>query len=266
MRTSGTKAMPTGIEFLRQRNNRHLKRERKKRVLKMNGFYSALIIALLISIGSAVYAFGVFIFRWEKLNIDSYKLINPPVNHYDQVREILRDFRGNLLAVNLESLRAALQEIRSVRDVAISRNLPDSIHIRFLLRQPAFQGPAGEGFLVLSREGIVLDETDRPVEGPIPLKNIRDWSPDRLEYLYGQLQDLQDRIEYVDHHPVYGTAVKLKGLDPVIYPGEANLSARIAFFLRIRDQVMEDPRAVIRVDLRIPNRIYLEYGEKEPRP
>lgn len=254
-----------GIEILRRQNNRMVRKNKKKKNLRMNGFYSVLIILLLLSIGYAVYAFGSFLFRWDKLRIDSYKLINPPAEQYDRVREILGSFRGNLLAVNLESLRMELKQIRMVRDVAITRNLPDTVNVRFMLREPVYQCRSGRKYLVLSREGIILEEKEQETRGLVVLKNRKHWTRQNLDNLYQEIEPIRRDIQYVDYHPVYGVAVKLNTVPAVIYPGDEDIPERIGFFLRIRDQVIKDQTGIARIDLRIQDRIYLEYSKEGQR-
>jgi cell division septal protein FtsQ len=262
MRLAQESIYPGSIEYLRRENNYSVKRKKRKRSLTISAFYMVLILLTIAAIGAAVYLAGNFVLSWEKLNISSYKLINVPEREYPQVKEVLSEFRGNLLAVDLRLLKTKLLSIRTIKDVTISRHLPSSIRVEFLLRKPVYQYLTEGKYIVLSHDGIALKSLEKRDKDYIIIKSLKKWSKEILQLVYSEIKEIQREVEFVDFNDIYGISIKLNDENAMIYPGETGINEKIKLYLKIKNKLNLNVNKIINIDMRIKDRIYLEFEEE----
>lgn len=265
----GTSASRIGLsreaDFLRRRNNRLIHKQKKLRTIKLRGIHLLFILTLLSFIAFAIYSTGHFVLTWEKLDIRSYKITNCPDSKMKEVRTILGRYHGNILSLGLDDLRAELAGIPEVKDVAVSRSLPSTVYIGFIMRQPVFQveidgtGGTGGKYNIIDKEGIVLYRRVDPREGLITVKNMEFNRRDKILPYLSQLESIRDYIEYVSYNEPYGIRLKLRRIDETFYPGEIDFDEKIDYYLRLRKKLSLDKNKIVNVDLRFKDRFYLEY-------
>ena len=252
----------TEIEFLRKNNNRVVNRQKKIRSIKIRSLHVFLIIVLFLMSGYAAYTVGRFMTGWEKLDIRSFKLINAPVFKNNKVRKILKKYGGNILTLNTTNLRNELMEIKEINEVSISRKLPSTVEVRLSLRQPAFQFLYKGKYNVIDKNGVILSETGKKMDG---IMVIRDIEPSDLKDIFPGISSLIDKrsiIEYISFREPYGTALKLKGTSEIFYTGNKVDLKKLKQYLKIRKKLGYNEKTIKSVDLRFKNRFYLEF-EKE---
>ena len=252
----------TEIEFLRKNNNRVVNRQKKIRSIKIRSLHVFLIIVLFLMSGYAAYTIGRFMTGWEKLDIRSFKLINAPVFRNNKVREILKKYGGNILTLNTTNLSNELMEIKEINEVSISRKLPSTVEVRLSLRQPAFQFLYKGKYNVIDKNGVILSETGRKMDG---IMVIRDIKPSDLKDIFPGVSGLigkRNIIEYISFREPYGTALKLKGTSEIFYTGNKVDLKKLKQYLKIRKKLGYNEKTIKSVDLRFKNRFYLEFDKE----
>ncbi len=252
----------TEIEFLRKNNNRVVNRQKKIRSIKIRSLHVFLIIVLFLMSGYAAYTIGRFMTGWEKLDIRSFKLINAPVFRNNKVREILKKYGGNILTLNTTNLSNELMEIKEINEVSISRKLPSTVEVRLSLRQPAFQFLYKGKYNVIDKNGVILSETGKKLDG---IMVIRDIEPSDLKDIFPGISSLIDKrniIEYISFREPYGTALKLKGTSEIFYTGNNVDLKKVKQYLKIRKKLGYNQKIIKSVDLRFKNRFYLEFDKE----
>ena len=126
-------------DFFRRHNNRSLSKQKRIKSIKLKGFHLALILIIFATAGLAAFKAGQFFMTWKEFKVKSFKLLNPPPSGADELKEMLKKYSTNIFSLSLTGLRRELLTLREVKDVALSRNLPAAIEIRFYLRKPVFQ-------------------------------------------------------------------------------------------------------------------------------
>lgn len=261
--TAGSAGSRIGLsreaDYLRRQNNRLIHKQKKLRTIKLRGVHLLFILTLISFIAFAIYKTGQFVLTWEKLDIRSYKITNCPDSKLKEVRTILGRYHGNILSLGLDDLRAELAGIPEVKDVAVSRSLPSTVHIGFIMRTPVFQVEVDGKYNIIDREGIVLYREVEKREGLITVKNIEFSRRDKILPYFSQLESIREYIEYVSYKEPYGIRLKLRRIDETFYPGEIDFDGKIDYYLKLRKKLSLDKNKIVNVDLRFKDRFYLEY-------
>jgi hypothetical protein len=98
-----------------------------------------------------------------RLALQRVVLHQVPTPLIEQVREKVTPHYGqNLLALDLEELQSAVEDIPEVRSASIRRTLPDGLVVRVESRQPRALLKTADGPYVIDRDGVVISasETD----------------------------------------------------------------------------------------------------------
>jgi cell division septal protein FtsQ len=217
-------------------------------------------VVLLLLTGFLSYQTAHVLVNWERLTIREFRLQQPPRYCRGGVEELLKGYRGNILTIDLAELRRSLMQFGEIRDVAITRLLPQTIEIAFTLRQPLFQLSEGSGYALYDTQGIRIHQLSTPQSGLIPVTATRAADMVRLVASFPTIAAWRDRLESVSFATPYGLQIKLKELPEILYPGEGDLAAKIAQYLAIKPRLALDT-AIAYADLRLENRIYI--GSRE---
>jgi len=262
MRQVSSIRLRSEAEFLRRHNNRDVSRQKRIRTIKVRGIHLLLICLLVTLIGLVIYQGARLLLTWEVLNVKSVRLVNGPRSGMETVKRLLAYVRGNILSLSLERLREELLSLAEVKDVSISRQLPSTVEIRFILRQPVFQVLIEGRYRVVDGEGVVLYSRKLPLEGLITIRGIR-W--DELQDVvpcFTELSRIRSRLDHVGFRRPYGVFVKLKGIPEMFYPGEDRYVEKIDTFLQLKKRLHLTGQAIRTVDMRFEDRFYLEFAEE----
>lgn len=262
MKEPGGARLNLETEFFRKTNNLTLNREKTIRTVQVRGVHLLIAFLLVLSLGYAGNRFCQFLFTWEKLNVRSFRLVNAPQNDRDRVDLILRAHRGNILTLDLKELRQQLMKVSEIDGVSISRRLPSTVEVVFDLRKPVFQIRRHDRYWMLDADGRFLY--------PLPEKDGSAMMIDHaglsdVESICRRADDLRKiggRIEYVGFSSPYGLELKLRGVEEVFYPGAGDLAEKLDRYFRIKNRFPEPSASIRYADLRMADRIYLEYPEE----
>jgi len=256
-------------DFLRRQNNRIVQKQKKLKSIKLKGIHLLLIFILLSLIAFAIYKTGQFVLTWDKLNVKSFRLTNCPRNTLNEVKKLLNRYSGNILTLSLTDLKTQLVHIPEVKDVSISRILPSTIEIKFLLRKPVFQVEMKRNrkYNIFDEEGVILFKNVEKRNGLITVKNIENGHQEKIIPYLSQLDSIKNDIDYVSLKEPYGILLKLKGISETFYPGETDFAKKMNDYLKLRRKLSlnknKNKSKIKNVDLRFEDRFYLEYEYQE---
>jgi cell division septal protein FtsQ len=249
-------------EFLRRHNSKVLRKQKRIRTIQIRGLHLFFIFLLLGTAAFAAYKIAAFVLTWEKLNIKAYVLTDKPLYKTPQLERLLRQHRGNILSLRLGRLREQLLEFKEIKEVSISRQLPSTIAIRFILRKPVFQVAIGQKYYIMDNEGVVLVISNKERKDLINIQSMRKSELDELTPYLPELSRIRDFLEYVTLTKPYGVTLKIKGRDEVFYPGETDFAGKINLYLKLSQRPLLQRYSITSVDLRFKDRFYFEYQEE----
>ncbi|MBN2400060.1 MAG: FtsQ-type POTRA domain-containing protein [Candidatus Aminicenantes bacterium] len=245
-------------EFFRKSNNLTLTREKKIRSIQMRSMHICLLLLVTLLVGFSVYKAAVFLLECDMLQVRSYRLRRQPVFAREEVRRILSHRAGNILTLDLRSLRAQLLRLPEVENVAISRILPDTVEIDFILRQPLFYTNQNGVYQLLDASGLVLGEQAAEPKGLIPIRGNDMSLMSQIAAISEELLPMRQKIEYIGYHEPVGIELKLRSSPEVFFPGLDGFVKKINRYFKIKPHLPMHGARIRNVDLRLAGRIYFE--------
>jgi cell division septal protein FtsQ len=258
-RTRPRVGLPGETEFLRKRNNRIINKEKRKRAIRIRGLHIFLIFLCLTAAAFLAYKIGISVLTWEKLNVKSFVLVNKPKYKTAELETVLRRFNGNILSLSFGRLREKLLTFSEVKDVSLSRQLPSTVEIRFLLRKPVFQFAINGKYNIIDEEGVVLYTSEKSRDDLISIRSITTGELGSITQYLPELSRIRKSLEYVTLKKPYGITLKLKGTKEVFYPGETDFAGKLQYYLKLKRKPPLNKYNITCVDLRFKDRFYFEY-------
>jgi cell division septal protein FtsQ len=262
MKEIGGARLNLETEFFRKNNNLTLNREKKIRSVQVKSVHLLLMFLLVLALGYAGNRFCRFLLSWDKLNVSSFRLVNTPHYERGQVDRILKSHRGNILTLNLEALKSQLMQISEIAGVSVSRRLPSTVTVLFTLRSPFFQILWKGRYWILDAEGRLLSPLPEKSSGLMRIEGTAMSDVKQVARRASDLGKIGDRIEYVGYRPLHGLELKLKDATEIFYPGDGGMAEKLNAYFRIKDRLQPQSMSVRSVDMRMANRIYLEFPEE----
>lgn len=255
--------LPGESDLFRRRYNRDLYRMRRIRSIRLRGGHIALAISLMVALGLLVWHLTGSLLSWSFLDIHQFRLLGLPPHSSQQIQQVVMKYRGNILAVDLGALRQELRRVPEVRDVGISRKLPDRVEISFLLRKPCLQFKSATGYTIMDAEGVSLYTQSHPASSLMEVSAQDDASARSVLPYLDELKSLGGRVRQVGRTKPYGIWLTLKGHSEVFYPGQECFRERVDMYLTLKERLAVELNGVKSVDLRIPDRMYVEFSPSE---
>jgi len=237
------------------------KRSARRKTKKTTLFHFIFLLILVFMIALAVIKTAEFLFNWEYLSIKHFKLINPPVLYTKEIKGILRNYKDNILTVDINRLENEFLKFKEIISVDVKRVLPDKLEIGFKLRKPEFLLINRKKNIVLDKDGVVL--ANKKVNNLIKIVNVKFDNLNEILKFSDELLNMKKFIEYVTFKRPYGIVLKIRGLNELFYCGERDFLKKIKFYLKIKKRIMVPLKKIRVVDLRFNDRIYIEYENKE---
>lgn len=262
MKEMGGARLNLETEFFRKNNNLTLTREKKIRSVQVRSIHLLLMFLLMLALGYGGNRFCQFLLTWDKLNVRSFRLVNTPRYEKARVDRILKSHRGNILTLNLKALKNQLMQLSEIAGVSVSRRLPSIVEVIFALRVPVFQILWKGQYWLLDREGRPLSPLPEKSPGLTMIENTAMSDVKQVARRVADLGKIGDRIEYVGYRSLHGLELKLKDAAEVFYPGEGGVAEKLNAYFRIKNRLQAQSTSVRSVDMRLANRIYLEFPEE----
>ncbi len=262
-------ALRSETDYLRRQNNLMIRKQKKLRTIKIKGIHLLFILTVLSFIAFTIFKTAEFILTWEKLGVKYFQVTGCSGPVCIQANKVLDRHKGNnILTLSLDALRAELAGIPEIKDVSVSRNLPSTVSVQLILREPVFQVemPWEGEYSVIDKEGVVLYRRAEKKDELITVKDTPANQVQKILPYLSRLRDIKDYIEYVGFREPYGLLLKLNQVNEIFYPGEIDFAEKIDYYLKLRNKLNLDENIIISVDLRFEDRFYLEYEEQEQQP
>ncbi len=263
MREISTASIHGEAELFRRMNSISLGRSKRIRTIRIRGIHVLFILMMVSLTGYSAFRLGRFLLTWERLEVKSFTLVNPPSNQTGELNRILNDFRGNILSLQVDQLQRDLSRIPQVKDVAIFRRLPDVVEIRFSLRKAVLQFQKDAGIWYYDDQGIRLFQAQVLQDELMTCKDLAEKDMAKIGTLIHELAPLRQSIEYLSYRKPYGLVIKLKEYDEIFYPGDSDFVNKIKQYIKIRSMDVLAPYQIRVVDLRFSDRIYVEHEPEE---
>jgi len=262
MRGGMSGSLKLEAEFFRKNNNLTVSRERKIRSIQVRTIHLLLVLVVTLLAGLTISRAADFLLTCDALQVHTFRLRHQPVFARDRVDGMLRQYGGNILAMNLGGLQAQLLQIPEIADASLRRVLPDTVEIDFILRRPFYQYAQDGGYRLLDEAGLELGRQPQAPAGLVPVRGDVA-SLGAIAPFSQELRPLRDKIEYVAYGEPRGIELKLLGVPEIFYPGEDGFVRKINLYFRIKDRLPTAAAAILSVDLRIAGRIYIEFEDEQ---
>ncbi|MCU0843131.1 MAG: FtsQ-type POTRA domain-containing protein [Thiobacillaceae bacterium] len=250
-------------EFFRKSNNLTVAREKKIRSIQVRTVHMLLLLALVLLTGLVISGAADFLLHWDALQVRQFRLRRQPLFSGARVAGILKQYGGNILAMDLQGLQEKLLGVPEVAGTSIRRILPDTVEIDFTLRPPFFQSFQDGRYRLLDAGGLELGEAAECPAGLVSLRANEPAAVEAIAAFSSELKPLRAQIEYVAYSEPYGVVLKLLAAPETFYPGEGDFAAKIRRYFSIKARLPFAGDAIRSVDLRIPGRIYFEFAEPQ---
>jgi len=261
MKEANAHRLELETDYFRKYNNRFVSRERRFRSVQLRSFHLFLILVLIAVLFFCAQRATAFVLTWDRLSIRTVRVTGAPAQERSEMWSIINQFRGNILAVNLEVLKQRLLALRQVKEVSISRDLPSTLDVCFELRRPLVRWHTPTGWRVFDETGVFLYATEDSADAQIPVIQTEIDKAEKIFARASELKKLAGVIDHVAYRLPYGLEVKLKGIGEVFYPGEGDMHGKFREYFRVKSQLLAGEHPIY-VDMRLPDRFYLGYNEK----
>ncbi|MCM0650412.1 FtsQ-type POTRA domain-containing protein [Clostridium swellfunianum] len=132
-------------------NNELIIKRRQKRAIKRTVIFSVLLISVLVTL----------CLKLTYFNVSNIKIINNSIVNSDEIENMVKDIIGtNIFYLNLKNIRTNVLKNPYILKADIKRKLPNTIVVSVSERQAVFYGKRDNNFLIIDKNGIVLEEKD----------------------------------------------------------------------------------------------------------
>ena len=170
---------------------------------------------------------------------------------------------GNLLLLDIESLRDRIKAHRWVKEARVRKLFPSTLKIEITEREPAAILKSGDRFLLIDRDGVWLERLATMEDANLPLlldsASFNENYPDKLTLAWKCLDSLtpeqRSEVEALDLSERQCVSLTLLGQATRFILGDDRFSERLAFIRSYKDIMEAQNGALEYIDLRFDDRI-----------
>lgn len=192
----------------------------------------------------AAYEIHAFLISWPRLDVRDVRILCGDPG----VRALVHDKLagacwGNILLLDLGSVRSSVEEIPWVKHTRIRKQFPSAVIVEAAPRRPAVLVER-EGILLVDREGVVLEASSREARPDLPLVTdaggfARDFEA-KVRLAAACLEDLpaedRARVDGLDVTDLMDVVLTFRGSATRIRLGDRLFGERTAEYLRNKDR------------------------------
>lgn len=252
-----------------KRFQRGLERVRPKKVqrkLRLKLFHILLFFGLIVGFFLILMKTYLFLITWEELDVKKTEIACSRQSIIDDVSPRLDPARlGNLLVLDLARLRRNIEAHPWVREARLRKVFPSTLKVEIQERVPAAVLETDGAFLLIDREGEVLERF--PVRPEIPLPLLRDTThfqkhfQEKIGLAWACLDELppeiRQSIDSLDLSSIDAIRLTFKDLPTQVLLGPDRFLEKIEFFRRALGRLENENGSLEYVDLRFDDRIYI---------
>jgi len=192
----------------------------------------------------AAYEIHGFLISWPRLEVRDVRILCGDPGVRALIEDKLAGARwGNILLLDLGSIRTSVEEISWVKHTRVRKQFPSAVIVEAAPRRPAVLVERG-AILLVDRDGAVLEPSSREARPDLPLVTdaggfARDFEA-RVRLAVACLEDLpaedRARIDRLDVTDLMDVVLTFKGSPTRLRLGDAQFGARTAEYLRNKDR------------------------------
>lgn len=258
----------TGEESKRfQRGLEKVPLKKVQRRLRLKLPHILLFFGLLASLFFLLVKSYLFLITWEELDVKQTQL-SCPLDHVSQDLEPLLDPSGlgNLLVLDLKRLKHSLEAHRWVKEAHLRKVFPSTLRVEIRPRVPVAVLQTGSSFLLIDREGVMLEKLERREESSLPL--LTDSSQFRAHYreklslawacLNSISPSLRQSIESLDLSQMDAIRLAFREQSTRLLLGTERFQEKMELFWAILPSLENENGPLEYVDLRFDDRVYIK--------
>ena len=232
---------------------------------KVKHLHIVLMGILILSIFTAVQQTYLYLISWDRLVISQIEVVCKKLELKSAAEGYLANkYLGNILLLDIDRLSHSLEAHPWIKEVHISKTLPEKIRIVITERKPAAIIHTGS-WVLIDREGVELSPISAPQEWNLPLFTDKggflEEREEKLRLAWQFLDELSPedkaQVEVVNLSQYDNIQAKLMNFPAWIKLGHNRFSDKL-HALRAEQVFLEEFGRLKYVDLRILERIYFK--------
>ena len=263
LHSKGNSAVSDQMHFRRKDKQTKTKKVKRKIRLKARHFviYFLLVGGLFFGVQKAY----LFLISWDRLDVTSVEIQCTRENIRNDIERFLQGKHlGNLLLLDIETLKENILSHPWIKEVHMRKNFPSTVHILIKERIPVAL-MMGESLYLIDKEGVKLQKVDPQHPGTYPVfiddASFEHDAQAKLELAWACLDSLKehDEIEvtHVELSEYENVKIKLKNSSTWIIFGHDHFKEKMDFLLA-RQNVLHQYGHLEYIDLRFKDRLYIK--------
>jgi cell division protein FtsQ len=268
--------LDAGVEespFLRPRRRTRLRPRRRGTAARVVLGLQVVAMGLLALVGS--WTAWQRVFASERLRVGRLEVRGSHFLSEGEVRELIGPAVGeNILALDIEGLKARLRASPWVADATVTRALPDTLRVDIRERVPLAIAELDRLYLMDADGGLIDIYGPRTGAFDLPIvrglvgvpEESRRERARRAGALIADLAELASEVSEVYVEPSGDLRVVLRGPGEVLLFGNPPYRERLVTFLSLRKELAEKAPGAEHFDLRFRGRIFAKLPTTHPTP
>ena len=262
LRSKDNTAISDHMHF--RRKDKQIKTKKVKRKIKLKSRHFMISFLFIGGLFIGVQKTYLFMISWDKLNVASVEVhCTREVIKKDIERYLHGKNLGNLLLLDIGTLKESLLSHPWIKDVHMRKTFPSTVNIIVRERIPAALMMC-EALYLIDKENVKLQKVDPKHPGPYPLfiddTHFEYDAQAKLDLAWECLESLTQskkiEVAVIDLSEYDNAQVKLKNSSMWIIFGNDHFKEKMDFFLA-RQAVLHQYGSLEYVDLRFKDRLYI---------
>ncbi|MBM3284555.1 MAG: FtsQ-type POTRA domain-containing protein [Candidatus Aminicenantes bacterium] len=258
-------ALSRAERFQRGLEKAPVKKVQRKLTLKLRHIF--FFFLLLSGLFFLLTKFAIFLITWEELDVKKTQVLcrlDFVVRDLEPVLDAAR--LGNLLVLDISRLQERIEAHRWVKQARLRKVFPSTLKVEIRERSPAAVLETGAAFLLIDREGVLLEQLRSREESQLPLltdaSGFKKHYRQKLDLAWACLDSLspeiRQRVDSLDLSRADGITLHFKDRPTRLLLGTDRFLEKTKFFWSALDKLESDNGPLEYVDLRFDDRIYIK--------
>lgn len=242
-----------------------VKKVSRKWTLKIR--HIVLFFGILASFFFLLMKFYLFLITWEELDVKKTQVFCPLEKITGDIELLLDPTQlGNLLVLDLGRLQRRLETHRWVKEARLRKVFPSTLWVEIKERQPAAILQTGSTFLLIDKEGVILEPLSTRNDFPLPVltdaSEFKEHYQEKLSLAWSCLDsipaEIRGGIDSLDLSQMDAITLTFKQYPTRLLLGSEHFREKTEFFQMALAHLENQNGPLEYVDLRFDNRIYIK--------